>query len=142
MFLKNENLYIDTNSEQCQCFNYTLAPIQSPMPVNVALAGTASQSSTIEHFVASYAINGAINWRHAHTAKQDDPWWMVELEQVYKITEVVVYNRVDFCCQEHLKNFRMEISNGGEGAAYITAAHPYARCPCRRQGCADASPCR
>ncbi len=126
-----DEMYIDSNPKECQCFNYLVAPIQSPAPspqppqaMNVALAGTASQSSTVEHFEASYAINGVINWRHAHTATQDDPWWMVQLEQVYKITEVVVYNRVDSCCQEYLKNFRMEISNGGEGAAYITAA-PY-----------------
>lgn len=94
---------------------------QPPQEINLALAGTAFQSSTNLDSSASNAINGEIDWKHTHTERQDDPWWMVKLEQGYNITRVVVYNRQDSCCYGELMNFRMEISNAGV-TTYIDAA--------------------
>ena len=67
---------------------------------NVALSGTATQSSTAYDRPASRAIDGntASNFDSGsvtHTSEETDPWWKVQLAQEYSISKVIVYNRND-----------------------------------------------
>lgn len=75
--------------------------------VNVALKGTASQSSTAHGGAASRAINGFTSgiWSSGnvtHTTKHDgNKWWKVVLDQPYPVVTIKVYNRRD-CCNTRL----------------------------------------
>ncbi len=86
---------------------------------NVALSGTATQSSTAYDRPASRAIDGntASNFDSGsvtHTGEETDPWWKVQLAQEYSISQVIVYNRNEsFGDNESLKArlnaFRMTV---------------------------------
>jgi len=82
---------------------------------NVALAGTATQSSTDYSGDASRAIDGSTDgWfpdgSVTHTAGGADssPWWQVDLGQDHQIDEIVLWNRTD-CCSERLSDFTVEV---------------------------------
>ena len=69
--------------------------------INVALSGTAIQSTTFSSHVAEHAIDGNSDpqWEHnscAHTESQAKPWWRLELPGVYRVSEIQVTNRNDF----------------------------------------------
>ncbi|XP_041751514.2 C-type mannose receptor 2 [Coregonus clupeaformis] len=79
-----------------------LAQMSSTSTVNVALQGVATQSSlydaNITYVKASNAIDGSKNpdfnrGSCTHTKLETDPWWRVNLLDVYKVTAVVVTNR-------------------------------------------------
>ncbi|XP_020318542.1 macrophage mannose receptor 1 [Oncorhynchus kisutch] len=82
-----------------------LAQMSSTSTVNVALQGAATQSSqysaqntNVNHVKASNAIDGnkdpnADNGSCTHTMKETNPWWRVNLLDVYKVTTVVITNR-------------------------------------------------
>lgn len=75
---------------------------------NLALTGTASQSSTYPSGEAWQAIDGNTNsaWFDgsvAHSGQQDNPWWQVRLAEDAAIDSVVLWNRPD-CCSERLSN--------------------------------------
>ena len=81
-------------------------------PINLALNKPASQSSTKGNGVAGLAVDGNLvgttNWGASadlqHTDKDGEPWWQVDLGNVYQIKEIKITNRTD-CCQSRLKNF-------------------------------------
>jgi len=62
---------------------------------NVALQGTATQSSTyldVSTFDASFAIDGS-NSTFSHTKELPNQWWQVDLNSVEDIDRVVILNR-------------------------------------------------
>jgi hypothetical protein len=97
---------------------------------NVALKGTATQSSTYtqsshyagpDSFFASTAIDGgsvALDqttadklYSMAHTHEGDegsDAWWKLELDQDYIISQVIIFNRSD-CCTSKIRGFVLEV---------------------------------
>ncbi|MDT0622970.1 discoidin domain-containing protein, partial [Croceitalea vernalis] len=83
---------------------------------NLALTGTASQSSTYGFGEASYAIDGNTNgtspWSAdlQHTVSgENESWWQVDLGEENVIEEIVIYNRTDKL-QARLNNFYVLIS--------------------------------
>lgn len=92
---------------------------------NVALRGKATQSSRHgDAFSAAYnAIDGNRDSTHTHgscthTAGQTNPWWRVDLLDVYTISSVIITNRGD-CCAERINEAEVHIAlslpeNGGE----------------------------
>ncbi|XP_064787338.1 fucolectin-like [Oncorhynchus masou masou] len=63
---------------------------------NVALRGQAVQSSQFSDRNAHYAIDGNRNTNYGsctHTAQETNPWWRVDLLDVYKVTAVTITNR-------------------------------------------------
>ncbi|KAL4229402.1 hypothetical protein ACF0H5_012441 [Mactra antiquata] len=74
---------------------------------NVALGKHALQSSTYNEntlYKASGAVDGITNGNAIagscmHTKNASDNFWEVDLEEVYIIDRVAVYNRLD-CCGE------------------------------------------
>lgn len=69
------------------------------MLFDIAINKTAVQSSTFENNVADGAVDGIrgtdlIKDICAHTAlNETNPWWMVDLKDVYYITTVRILNR-------------------------------------------------
>jgi hypothetical protein len=68
---------------------------------NVAKGKTATQSS-LSDWSTFEGANGAISGNKTggfgfHAQCEDNPWWMVDLEKMYEISEIVVFNRLDAC---------------------------------------------
>jgi hypothetical protein len=102
---------------------------------NVALSGTATQSSTNYNALASRAIDGNTanhfdSGSVTHTNEETDPWWKVQLvAQEYSISQVIVYNRNENYAdynddiKARLNNFRMSVLlNGVEVFRYVDNA--------------------
>ncbi|KAL5005966.1 hypothetical protein ScPMuIL_017124 [Solemya velum] len=70
-------------------------------PINLALDGTATQSSLFDVLYAHYAIDnkrGTMYTGCTHTAEDDsDPWWLLDLGGVATIESVTMLNRGDAC---------------------------------------------
>lgn len=66
---------------------------------DIALGKPAKQSSTLDIYIANYAVDGnrgtdIIENRCSHTGGGDlNPWWMVDLQAVYYIKTVRIFNR-------------------------------------------------
>ncbi|XP_048057026.1 uncharacterized protein LOC125274675 [Megalobrama amblycephala] len=85
---------------------------------NLALGATAVQSSTAAQEVAQHAVDGNRNplasaGSCSHTNADKDPWWRVDLLDVYKITRVSITNRGD-CCAERINGAQIRIGNSLE----------------------------
>ncbi|XP_064870015.1 fucolectin-like [Oncorhynchus nerka] len=82
------------------------------------LNGVATQSSLYENRDASDAIDGKRNTHYescTHTLKDRNPWWRVDLLNVYRITDVTLTNRGD-CCPERLDGAEIRIGNSLENS--------------------------
>ncbi|MEM9717930.1 MAG: PKD domain-containing protein [Bacteroidota bacterium] len=79
-------------------------------PSNLALGGTASQSSTYGAGSATLAVDGVTTgsspWTPdlQHTQSENQPWWEVDLGQLSDLQTVRIYNRSG-SNQERLKDF-------------------------------------
>uniref|UniRef100_H3AD60 Fucolectin tachylectin-4 pentraxin-1 domain-containing protein n=1 Tax=Latimeria chalumnae TaxID=7897 RepID=H3AD60_LATCH len=85
---------------------------------NVALNGTAVQSSLCDQGVPEHAIDGNRNSVYGslsctHTKYEMNPWWIVDLQQPHRISVVLITNRGD-CCWERLKGVEIHIGNSME----------------------------
>ena len=83
---------------------------------NLALVGTATQSSTGWGGVASRAIDGNTDGIYnnnscTHTTDQPNSWWEVDLGATLPMSRVLLYNRRD-CCHDRLSNFRVSVFDG------------------------------
>ncbi len=83
---------------------------------NVALEGVAKQISTDYRGPARLAIDGNTDGHYqrakstTHTARGDDPWWEVDLQQTRAIDRVRVWNRTDNDgVKRRLRRFRVEL---------------------------------
>ena len=81
---------------------------------NVALTGTATQSSTYPsalEFGADNAIDGDLSGADetgslTHTQNEAEAWWELDLGRVMEIDTVRLWNRTD-CCANRLSNFNV-----------------------------------
>ncbi|TSY83965.1 Fucolectin-4 [Bagarius yarrelli] len=86
------------------------------VPVNLALKGTASQSSNYESkYYASFAIDGTTSsdfsdMSCACTNNEMNPWWEVDLLAMYDISNVSITTRGD-CCPERINGAEIHIGN-------------------------------
>ncbi len=81
---------------------------------NVALAGTASQSSTDFGGPAALAIDNRTDGEFqkksvTHTAVSDDPWWELDLKSELPVELLKIWNRTDNGVQSRLVNFRLTL---------------------------------
>ena len=87
---------------------------------NLALDGTASQSSTGFGGVASRAIDGNTNGAYGggsvtHTNGGAFNFWQVQLAKESNIDQIVIHNRTD-CCQSRTGQFRVSVFDGNPDA--------------------------
>jgi len=101
---------------------------------NVALfteGGRATQSSTDHGGSASRAIDGNTNgvWKKhsiTHTRRSPgtlNPHWEVQLDDLYFISQINVYNRKD-CCNNRIENFVLTIYDNGTVSYTSTISDP------------------
>ncbi|MCK4467546.1 MAG: discoidin domain-containing protein, partial [Desulfobacterales bacterium] len=84
------------------------------MLANLSLRKPARQSSTGYGGTAQLAVDGNTDGNYSsrsttHTNHEKNPWWEVDLGAVYKLENVLVYNRTD-ACSERLDNFQVLVS--------------------------------
>ncbi|MDW5290827.1 T9SS type A sorting domain-containing protein [Formosa sp. PL04] len=83
---------------------------------NLALDGTATQSTTLSNAPASRAIddetNGVFTSGSVTASIGPDAWWEVELDGSYNINDINIFNRTD-CCSERLADFTVFVINNG-----------------------------
>jgi len=87
-------------------------------PINLATAGTASQSST-GHWgwdaTADLAIDGNTSgdyWDHtvSHTRHNYEAWWMVDLGNAYNLTQLEIWQRTDCSfCTNRILPYRVSV---------------------------------
>ncbi|MBU2950602.1 discoidin domain-containing protein [Tamlana agarivorans] len=83
---------------------------------NLALNGTASQSSTAYTGDASRAIDNNTDgvWSSGsvtHTSPEENPWWEVDLGGLYSIAEINIFGRTDACCAARLSDYTVSVIN-------------------------------
>jgi len=104
-----------------------MTPICLPAPLferpdpssNIALGKPATQSSTCAQSRnldlradAGGAVNGMVTGTFGfHTGPDDPPWWMVDLEEAYRLKELWIFNRLDI--PSTLQHVRILISGNG-----------------------------
>ena len=81
---------------------------------NVALAGTARQSSTGYGGTPERAIDGRTDplWASGtitHTNQEADPWWEVDLGHALPVERVALFNRDEPCCVDRWNDLRVEL---------------------------------
>lgn len=69
---------------------------------NIALNKPTKQSSVYN--TDNYDIYGACNGQKTgkfgfHTLKEDQPWWQIDLQEIYKLNNIKIYNRVNACAE-------------------------------------------
>lgn len=88
---------------------FTIDPARTPLferaepGANIAIGKPATQSSVSPYsrnpqvrLDAAGAVNGLVTGSFGfHTGRDSPPWWMVDLEAVYRIAEIWVFNRLD-----------------------------------------------
>ncbi len=98
---------------------FSLAELNA-QAVNVALGGTASQTTSHPAGPPGNGIDGNLG-NFTHTLPDDaDPTWEVDLGQLYDIERVVAHNR-DSCCGERLRDIVITILDDGGTAVYTSA---------------------
>uniref|UniRef100_A0A8C2JXY4 Fucolectin tachylectin-4 pentraxin-1 domain-containing protein n=1 Tax=Cyprinus carpio TaxID=7962 RepID=A0A8C2JXY4_CYPCA len=84
---------------------------------NLAVDGATTQSSTFTSWFAEKAIDSnrglQQNTSCSSTLDETNPWWRLDLRDVYKISEVVITNRND-CCAEQINGAEIHIGNSLE----------------------------
>jgi hypothetical protein len=94
--------------------------------VNVALNKRATQLSN--HISnkggASNAVDGITDGRwqsgsvtHTKSEGEKNPWWTVDLGEVYEISKIRIWNRTD-CCAERLDNFKILVKSQPSGESW------------------------
>ena len=101
-------------------FTRSTAPVIAPRVSlqNVAVGKTARQSSTASsNGTAGKAIDGNTDGRSSGTSnsitqtnEELNPWWEVDLGEVYDISQINIWNRIDECCWDRLSNFYIMVS--------------------------------
>jgi hypothetical protein len=82
---------------------------------NLALDGTASQSSTAFNGPARLAIDDNTNGDYekakstTHTETSENPWWEVDLKEPHPLDRIVLWNRTDNDLHTRLSNFRIVV---------------------------------
>ncbi|XP_032893986.1 uncharacterized protein LOC116984036 [Amblyraja radiata] len=80
---------------------------------NVAFGALPKQSSTDEEAIAERAIDGNSDSDFTHgscarTRKSNNPWWRVDLIEIYNVSDVRITNRAD-CCADLLHGAEIRI---------------------------------
>lgn len=86
--------------------------------VNLALEGTATQSSTNPNYNKGpeLAIDDDINGNYGGgsvtvTNNEENPWWQLDLGADKTIDKIKVFNRTDGCCKAAMSNFTVSVIN-------------------------------
>jgi len=130
-----ENAYVRLDLKNAtSSINWIDNSVSAYEPIaNLALLGTATQSSVLHSGEASRANDGDTdgvfgNGSVTHTAIESQPWWMVDLGANYHIGEISVYNRAGESTLARLSNFTVYVLDEDsvvvDSTIYTTAPDP------------------
>lgn len=98
--------------------NITVSVISIVVPTNLALDGTATQSSdrpsdgfapnAIDGNTNGVYADGSVSHTGANATLDPEPWWQVDLEENYTIESINIFNRTD-CCSDRLDNYTVQV---------------------------------
>jgi azurin len=97
---------------------------------NVALRGTARQSSTANGAVAARAIDGKTHGifgmnSQTHSAEnENEPWWEVDLGSEQPVDAVTVWNRTEDNLWKRLEGFTLSLLDGARQEVAVQKAVP------------------
>ncbi|XP_067256480.1 uncharacterized protein [Chanodichthys erythropterus] len=85
---------------------------------NRAVGGAVIQSSTSGDWFAEKAIDGNRGLQQSNafcssTLNETNPWWRLDMRNVYQVSRVVITNR-NYCCAEQLDGLEIHIGNSLE----------------------------
>ncbi|XP_033017794.1 uncharacterized protein LOC117053767 isoform X2 [Lacerta agilis] len=86
---------------------------------NAALEGKAFQSSIYDRLgSAEHANDGSTSANYlrghcTHTQQEANPWWTVDLREIFDVSSVVITNRGD-CCAERIKGAEIRVGDSDE----------------------------
>jgi hypothetical protein len=111
---------------------------------NVALAGSASQSSTANGAEAGRAIDGRTTGDFeagstTMTGAEDDPWWELDLGTEHAIETIAVWNRTDRGLGTRLTDFKVRALDASRQTVWEQSVGP-APTPVREFAVAPATP--
>ena len=97
---KTKFSYIMVRNNGSDALNLAEVEAYDSTNTNIAVNGTATQSTTTNGGVASRAIDGNTdgvfnNGSVIHTSAGSDEWWRVDFQEATSLTKIVVYNRTD-----------------------------------------------
>ncbi|XP_050970356.1 uncharacterized protein LOC127167962 [Labeo rohita] len=117
------NIFLPGNDEiltlcEVEVFAEKDIPLYTCGPRNIAFGGKAAQSTTYPEGAAQNAIDGKrqsiLARRSCSVTNGDkDPWWRVDLLDVYRVTRVIITNRGD-CCEKRIEGIQIRIGNSLE----------------------------
>ena len=92
-------------------------------PTNLAIKGTATQSSTDFSGEANHAIDGNISGAFTsgsvtQTTDEDSAWWQVDLGASFSIGDISIFNRTDACCSGRLSDFTVYVFDNDNNITY------------------------
>ena len=92
---------------------------------NIALQGTATQSSTDYNGVARLAIDGNTGGDYkemsvSHTAKEDNPWLEIDLGKEMEIDSIRIFNRTDNRLALRLKSFQVVVFDASKFPLWVS----------------------
>ena len=96
-----------------------LALVSQAQPPNLALNGTATQSSEYGGFPASNAINGNTGDFTHNAADDPDMWLEVDLGVDGDLSRIIVYNRAS-CCGERLVGAVLKVLDADRNEIYVS----------------------
>ncbi len=101
---------------------------------NLALYGTASQSSTAFNGDAFLAIDNNTDGRYGyrsvtHTENTENAWWQVDLGGNKSIDNITIWNRTDACCAARLSNFQILVLDDDGNTVYTRELTNYTPSP-------------
>ncbi len=98
-----------------------------PGTINIAQGKPATQSSNLNGtYLAPNAVDGntdgnILNLSTSHTNNELQAWWQVDLQGVYFIDTITLWNRTD-CCSDRLSNF--DVLTSQDGLTWTTFYYP------------------
>uniref|UniRef100_H3AI33 Fucolectin tachylectin-4 pentraxin-1 domain-containing protein n=1 Tax=Latimeria chalumnae TaxID=7897 RepID=H3AI33_LATCH len=118
-FLKDIPQYFFLLFQITEHRDYSHPKICLRTPINMALTGTATQSSTYEKIGSpDRAIDGNSNSNYrkhpcTHTKRDRNPWWRVDLKDSRTVVTVVLTTRSD-CCTSRIKGIQVRVGDSLE----------------------------
>lgn len=123
--------YTDTATSELELDKFSFAGeiVEPEVPDNLALTGTATQSSTDYSAAASRAIDDDTDgdWNNGsvtHTETEDQPWWRVDLGSACNISEIRIWGRT-LSSQDRLSNYDVTILNMHEEPVWSSYQENY-----------------
>ncbi|XP_056599321.1 fucolectin-1-like [Triplophysa dalaica] len=112
-----------------------LVSVPGSLAENLAIKGTATQSSTYDTWTAQRSIDGVRNGGEpeivpycSHTSSESNPWWRLDLQDYYDISTVIISARPD-CCLDQTSGAEIRIgdsleNNGNNNPICAVTAEP------------------